>query len=320
MATWVDNVHRRAALIIDQIRAFEIAGQKGGMDVSGALGMWYRRLDELYSQSYALGQLLDNSDIVFHAEGPGAAQGLPWLSALNKILGNAEKSLRALSATALDLLGTDGKRLSKEIDLRLTGLAPGSLYAGIKFMPPAADLLPEDAEVIRIVSEGATQLPNVARFIDDEGLRPGIEEASPDPAVRDIQLITLMNLSPTGKSGIHTLGISSAMYGESSLGQRERVVLRQVLSRPDTRRAQPGSFIGEVREADLDKTRIHLRDVKDIGSLRCVLRELTVDDGRQLLGRRIRVSGHYLTDRAGRPRLLYVDSIDPVPEPRNLPL
>lgn len=270
------------------------------------------QIDKIARESYPLAQVMDASDIVLHAEGPGAEHGLPWLSALNWLTHVAESNLRKLFAAVLDLKGADGKTLAKGVDLRLAGLAPGSLWIGLKLMPPGADLLPSDAQLVQSLVGEVASLPDLARFIDDDGLRPGIEEASPDPAQRDVELAALLSLSPTGKRGIHTLEISSRDSGVASLSLRERVVLREALAKPDARKAKPGSFVGQVREADLDKNRLHLRGVPDVGTLRCVLPALPTDKARHLLGSVVRVTGKYQADTHGRPRLLFVESIEAV--------
>lgn len=56
------------------------------------------QIDKIARESYPLHQVMSRSDIVFHAEGPGAASGMPWLSALNWLGRTAEGNLRKLSA------------------------------------------------------------------------------------------------------------------------------------------------------------------------------------------------------------------------------
>lgn len=273
---------------------------------------------KIAEESIPLSRIMDNSDLVLHAEGPGASHDLPWLSALNWLTDTAEKNLRSLSSAFFDLSGVDGKALSKKLDLRMTGMAPGSLWIGVKLMPPRGDLLPEDLALSELLQQTANNLPQIARYIDDEGLRSGIEEASPDPAMRDVSLSALLKFSPTGRKGIHTLDLSSLAHGSVSLSQRERVVLRDVLDRPDMKMTKDGSFIGEVREADLDKTRFHLNGVPNIGTLRCILPEMHVDMARNMLGRRVKVTGRYQTDRDGRPRLLMAENVEAMPETGSL--
>jgi hypothetical protein len=282
-----------------------------GMDAtpSRIVGTSLSQIMKIAQESLPLARIMDESDLVLHAEGPGAMHDLPWLSALNWVTATAERNLRHLSSAALDLLGADGKAFSKAIDLRLTGMAPGSLWIGVKMMPPQADLLPEDYAMINTIAQHIGKLPEIIRFIDDEGMRPGFEEVSPDPAMRDVQLTTLYRFSPTGKKGIHTLEISSRESGSASLSQRERVVLKEAIARPDTKKSIIGTFVGHVRVADLDKTRLHLRGVENVGTLRCVMPNLTADNARSLLGNLVRAEGRYQTDKDGKPRLLFIERI-----------
>lgn len=319
MAEWIDEVDRRARIIIDQMHAAEsVVRQFGGPDADHARP-YLDMLRDMYEQELPAARLLENSHIILHAEGPGAAHGLPWLSALNWLTSTAETAVRHLSAAAVDLLGGDGKRLAKELDLRLSGFAEGSLLIGMKLLPPPGDLLPEDTALVETLVNQVKHLPELTRFIDDEGLRPGIEEAAPDPALRDVQLKTLHRLSPTGRRGIHTLEISSRGSGLASLSQRERVVLGEVLRAPTSRNSKHITVTGQVREADLDKTRVHLRNVPDIGTLRCIMPELGKDRAKRIIGETVQVSGTAHLDALGRPRLLLVDDIRPFKQ-RRLPL
>lgn len=283
-----------------------------GQIVDASIGQIMRLIDE----SLPLARLLDASDLLFHAEGPGATHDLPWLSALTWLTGTVEHNLRRLCAAALDLLGADGKPLARKLDLRLTGVAPGSLWIGTRLQPPPADMLPVDDQMVPRLVDAMARLPALIGFIDDEGLLPGIAEAVPDPALRDAALFALLGLAPTGNRGIHTLEISSSTYGSASLSQRERVVLRNVLRQPMSDTPCHGTFVGEVRAADLDKTRFHLRTADS--TLRCVIPDLCAEQARVMLGRHVQVTGRYESDRDGRPRLLLVERIETLPEPQSL--
>jgi hypothetical protein len=282
------------------------------VDPAELVGGIIDQIDKIARESYPLFQVVENSDLVLHAEGPGAEHNLPWLSAFNWLTGTANKNVRTLIRATLDLMGVDGKRISREADLRLSGVAPGSVWIGLKLMMPDSPLLPEDGHLGQQLSDTAARLPMLARFIDDEALRPGLSEAEPDPAQRDAALMSLLAFAPTGKRGIHTLGISSREYGSATLSQRERVVLQEVFRRPQLDRLREGTLQGEVREADLDKTRFHLRTSD--GVVRCVLPVLHTEQARLMLGRPFRVVGKYESDRDGRPRLMYVERIEPMPE------
>jgi hypothetical protein len=272
------------------------------------------KIVEIAEQHFPLARVLDHSDLVLHAEGPGAEQAMPWLSALNWMTLTAESNIRKLATAFFDMKGADGRVLSRKIDPRLTGIAPGSLWVGVK-LEGIDDLImgiPDEADGSTLADE-LHQLPRLIRFIDDEGMRAGIEEASPDPAMRDISLSTLLRFTPTGRKGIHTLDLVSRTEGSASLSQRERVVLKEVLDKPRMLASRSGSFVGEIREADLDKTRMHLRGVEGIGTLRCVVPQLNAEQARLLLGRRVRAVGNYQVDRDGKPRLMCVERFEEVP-------
>lgn len=257
-----------------------------------------------------LERLRAESDFVLHAEGPGAAHQLPWLSALAWLMTTAESNVRTLSAAALDLWGADGSTLARELDLRVPGVLPGSIWLGIKVLAPSGDMLPEDVDLMQRLTQHLAALPELTRHIGDESIDAGIAEVAPDPAMRDVQLAALLRFAPTGKRGIHTVEIGSGRELRAALSQRERVVLREALSKPDRSRSIEGRFTGDVRVADLDKTRIHLRNVAGgVGTLRCVMPELSAAKAGRLLGSRVTVEGRYQVDAHHRPRLMFVEKI-----------
>lgn len=312
---------------VDQTRRFlesmvglAVNARQAGFEVSTeqVVGATLGKILEIAEQQFPLARVLDNSDLVLHAEGPGASQSMPWLSALNWMTSTAETNIRKVAAAYFDMRGANGKDIARHMDPRLTGIAPGSLWIGIKLDDGEPLPIQEDQE--SSLSDEIHLLPGLVRFIDDEGMRVGIEELAPDPAMRDIGLAALLRFAPTGRRGIHTLEIGSRSQGVVSLSQRERVVLREVIEKPSMKAAREGSFIGEIREADLDKTRLHLRGVEGIGTLRCVLRELSAESARALLGTRVKATGSYQMDRNGKPRLLFVERFEPAPEPVQLDL
>lgn len=319
--TWHEETIEKTRMFLENMVAEGLLARRIGMDVTPAqvVDGTLRQIVDIAEHSFPLARLMDASDIVFHAEGPGAEEGRPWLSAVTWMVETVNSNLRRLSATLFDLRGAAGAKLARQLDLRTTGVLPGSIWMGVKIEVPPADLLPADAELLSALARDMSSLPTLIRFIDDEAMRPGIEEAVPDPALLDAQLFALFHLAPTGQRGIHTLEISAKEAGSASLSQRERVVLREAVKRPSRRDARSGSFVGQVREADLDKNRLHLREVKDVGTLRCVLNDLPASTAKELLGSLARAEGDYVTDKSGRPRLLFVKSIQQIGQESLLP-
>lgn len=294
---------------LENMASMAQASVKYGLEATPAQlvdGMEGALLD-LVRTSLPLDHLLATSDLVFHAEGPGVRANAPALSAFNWLSRATEAALRKLSGEMFDLSDRNAKQLGRALDLRLTGMAPGSLYLGIALESPPADMIPADDEPMFVKLRSTFRgLPEATTAIGDESINPEIGEMIPDAAERDAVLAALLRLSPTGRQGIHTLDVTSPGVARGTLSQRERVVLREAINHPLLVNRKSGAFVGEVREADLDKNRMHLRGVPGVGNLRCVLPAMD----KSLFGETVRVSGEYESDRTGRPRLMLVNHVE----------
>ena len=272
MVTWVEQVHKRASAFQNQIAAARISEASSGTNLSGIIELFQYKLEELYLEEMPLAQIKDASDLMFHAEGPSTATNTPGLHAFNWLCTTAEKQIKHLAKSIFNISDMDSKRLVKNLDLRFSGFAPGSIYAGFHVSPvPSVMGSAEPEAIYSTLKRAIRQLPTITDFIEDEGLSYGITDLIPDPAMRDASLEAVFRLSPTGRAGIHTVDISSPDAGQGELGGRERIVLREALRTPIAARRFQGRFVGEVREVDLDSGRFHLKGIPGIGTLRCVL-------------------------------------------------
>lgn len=314
--TWSKHASDALQAQLENMIAEAVLAERFGIEAPPAaiLAGHKSALQDLLYRSIPLAKVMDGSDLVLHAEGPSVQADAPKLSAVNWVAGTAERTIRKLSGSLFDLLERDSKRLSRKLDLRMTGMASGSLYMGFAIGEfPTLCGLWDDEPVIDRIREAVRQLPVVTEAIDDRGAAENLGEIVPDPAERDATMSALHSLAPTGKRGIHTLDMSSPGNRPSSLSQRERILLADALRHPKLLNKHHGRFTGEVREIDLDARRIHLRGTASGGSLRCVLPELTRDQAKLFLGEQVQVSGEYETNKQGRPRLILVDEIRPVP-------
>ncbi len=321
MITWADNVRSKAYLVHDQIMALKEAQRISGVDTSGAAKTYWKLLDKLYTEDLPFARLIDTSDILLHAEGPDASDALPTLHAVNWLCQTAEKQLRLLAKSTFDLADTDAHRLANKVDLRLTGIAHGSVYAGFHLQPPESSLLieGETEPVFTLIKDTISRLPEIPGFIGDETINAAIREAIPDSAIRDAMLNATMHLAPTGRIGIHTIELSSPLTNRptAELSQRERVVIREALKRPKLTSPKYGSFVGHIREIDLDAKRFHLRGIKDFGTLRCIFPDRYKEsDFKEILGDITQVTGSYEEDKNGKPRLLLVEKIEHISQPK----
>lgn len=323
MTTWVEQLHAKASIVHDQIVVAKEMQRLSGIDTSGLSESYLALLEKLYAEDFPLARLLDNSDIVLHAEGPAASDASPTIHAVNWLCQTAEKQLKNLAKATFDLSSDSLNRIANELDLRLTGFAPGSIYVGLRLQPPSSTPL-IDGEVdpiFTIVKNVITQLAEIPNYVDDESINISINEALPDAAIRDAMLTAALHLAPTGKLGIHTLELSSPQTRQPSteLSQRERVVIREALKRPILTSPTQGTFVGQIREFDLDARRFHLRNVRECGTLRCIVPPdyfSHESDFKTIFGEFVRVTGRYETDKEGKPRLLIVSKLEHIHQPK----
>jgi hypothetical protein len=135
--SFTDSSNTAMRMFLENMVGEAFLAKSVGMEVSPSkvVDATLPQVLRIANESLPLARVMDTSDLVLHAEGPGASSDLPWLSALSWLTATAETNLRRLSSALFDLLGADGRTLAKSLDLRLTGLAPGSIWLGVKLMP-----------------------------------------------------------------------------------------------------------------------------------------------------------------------------------------
>ena len=324
MASWVNGIHRQGLILIDQIILAKQAQAEQGLELGELIENYQAKLMDLYADELALATLLDQSDLVFHAEGPSTREHAAVSGAVAWMCAEVERRLRQLGLAALGLTGDAADAAGADLKVLLNGLAPGSLYFGFSLgsehmmsAPGKKDLL-EDGETsaLEIAKDVVRRLSIVPQFLGDQGIKSEIVDAFEDPMIRDAMLMTAFHLSPTGKRGIDAIEISSPRRSDrsssSALTTRDRAVLREsAVRQPLMRSARRGTFVGEFREVDLDARRFQLRHVGGgVGSLRCVMSELGAETARRFIGRGVRVTGNYESGLDGKPRLLKVETVE----------
>lgn len=318
MGTWINRVDTRADIILGQITSWMRAEQETGIDTSVIIKHLKNKLFEIYDDERPLARIIDESDIVFHATGPKVKDANPDLKAFNWICSNANQQLRFLASNVFGLTDHENSNLSKKLDLRFSGYAPGSVYAGFKIAKIASIMSSQEDDLDQIyysLTNLVHKIPVLCGYIDDEDIDyTGIKSIIGDPALRDASLQTLFKLSPSSQSGIHTIDLSSPKHAQKPLDTRSRVVLREALKKPMANKTKKGKFTGEVRLVDLDNNRLTLRTAS-AGAIRCVVPDMTADLGKKILNSQISVEGQYEEDSQGRPRLLLIDFLRKIDKP-----
>jgi hypothetical protein len=311
MSTALDDPRQYLTGILENLITVERMAASAGMAPTGfaALHGLIPELERIVAESYPLSQLLDCSDIMIHAEGPGASRHLPRISSYSWVFQTVEKSVRHYFSNIFSGIVGLSKEAANQLDIRVSGFAPGSVWLGVKI---------EHNQFIMGENMGIwdgmptlDMLPRIAENIGDEGMLPGIKDLELDPLFLDSSLTILKDLSPTGNKGIHTLEISTKKGGAARLGQRERVVISQALKGLLTSRQRKGSLTGVIRAADLDRSRLSLRS-KDYNVV-CLFPAFSAEIARSYLDKNVELKGIYETDKEGKPRRMIVESIQAIP-------
>lgn len=315
----INNLHKKAQIWYDQIAGIIALSNKVGKPIPD-LSEYYDELNKLFGEELELSKLIDNSDLIIHAEGPSAQSNSLKLNAVTNLFEGIDTQIKLLAQSVLRLAMEDVKPAMKHLDIRLNGLAPGSIYAGFSIKPLESSKLigtAEEIELINSIKNVVVNLSEVPQFVNADGISEELSEVLTDPAIRDSSLMAAYKMSPTGRQGIDSIQLINPKDSgsrPSSLNIQDRAVLRRSLHETPVIKSKSsyGTFIGQLRTVDLDKTRVDLRNlnIDGIDSLRCILPELTAEKGREILGRTVKVAGEYEKSINGKPRLMHIQSIE----------
>jgi hypothetical protein len=308
MDTWVSQINSRARILIDQIVASRLAATESKLELNWLEKQYQDLLEQLYADEYAAAHLRDSSDLVVRAEGPGASPDGPSLRSFAWLSDHMRDQLGKLRKAVLPLTEADAKTM-RNLGWVFTGYAPGSIMMGFALRGVGATSGGAEQAAFEMLRNAAQSVAAIPRHIGESELSEGLAEEITDPALRDAAIVAAWNLSPTAKSGISTVEVSSKTGEHGSLSLHERSVLKQSVVSPLFRKTESGSFEGELRAADLDKRRLVLRDVRDVGTIRCAINPELADQAKAYFGKKVRVFGKYEADRNGTPRMMRVERI-----------
>ena len=325
MSAWVEAVESKARIIHEQLAAARAIAERNGVSVDDLAKPYLELLRSLYRDEFAFAQLVDASDLVTRFIGPAVSGVDPTVTIVTSLFNTLRNQIRRVAKSIVGLSSEANVKWPSDLDPHLSGIAHGSLVVGISIRRPGGSSesgqqqIPDvSEEIVESVRGAVRSLATIARHVHEEGIdNSAIQGDFPDPAVRDTVMVAASMLAPTGRRGIEGV----AFYGPEEMGiepppltARSRKALRQSLIRP-VRISGEGSFEGVVRAIDLDARRFEIRDVKDIGTIRCIFEPNQQELAKNVLDRRIQVAGSYETIENQKPRLIAVASIDIVDDP-----
>ena len=315
--SWVQQVHSKAHILqgqIDHMRGIALAS---GADADAVCRELYREIEKLYETEFPLAKAMDDSDLVFHLEGPALRDHTPKLKLIEAIFSNIRQQVFSV-AKAVAQLGNDATITDRDVELSLSALAPGSLYIGIKAEPPERHdgqqhMLGANDPILRATREAMRSIRVISKYLDEDSFEA--REEVPDAKVRDAALIAVARLAPTTKSGISHVTIASSEQKRSEVGSPLTPKLRRELRHQLKQDKKTGpihfSIRGDVRELDLDFRRFELRRLAldPTASVRCQLSPEAMVNLEKLAGRQVEISGFGESTPSGIPRMMRVTRV-----------
>lgn len=299
---WVAENRAKVRLVQDSLLSMSAWANEAKLPEAAReqlLGPYRALLDELYEVDYPLARLVDQSDLLLHIRGPAASSPTPRVSVLTKMLTDTRDQVTRLAKW---LGGVTTARVPASLDMGLVGIAGGSLFIGFS----TADSGEEGA----LTTKAVAAIGEASALVSEEASLAQLATEFPDPAERDMAVAAVRRLSPSGQIGIKEIDVFGRNLRKSiSLTTDTRRTARKLLAQP-AKLENRISFVGTVREVDLDASRFEIRNVEGHPTdIRCA-HELDEDEVKHLVDKRVRVSGIPEYGARNVVRLLWVDEVE----------
>ena len=322
---WVTEVHSKAQILQAQIEHARAMARSFGLDEAEAIAPYLREVERIYEAEFPLARAMDDSDLVFHIEGPALADHTPTLSLVESIFANIRTQVFSV-AKAVANMGAAAHLSDRDVEISLSALAPGSLYIGVKAEPPTTrigqqHLLGEDDRILLATREAMRSIRLVSQYLSDDS--PEVLLGIPDPVVRDAALVAVARLAPTGRVGVTKITLASTDHGQSFMGEALTPKIRNELKHQLKGTFHVGQNVvtlrGEVRELDLDFDRFELRRIDGYPdrSVRCRVSPEVFIDLQSLVGERVEVVGLAAEVAGELPKIMQVSEVSVLADDQN---
>jgi len=302
---WIEATRIRIRSLQDNLLETAAWAREAGADpaVTEMMLLPYRSLlEEVYERDMPLAKLANDSDLLLHVHGPSASGATPRVSVVTKLLTQTRDQVTRLAKL---FGGVTTLRVPTGLDMGFVGVASGSLFLGFAADPASDGDMTRQAvsaigEASVVVAEENSTIGDLAKLIDD-------------PAARDMAVAAVRHLSPSGQIGVSEIEILGKQVRiPTALTTTTRRRARGIMAQRIVGANEPVSFVGTVREADLDASRFEIRNVDgQAEDVRCA-HELDEEEVKSLMDKRVRVSGKAERGRNGSVRLLWVDVVEPL--------
>ncbi|HSI85577.1 MAG: hypothetical protein ACAI35_16540 [Candidatus Methylacidiphilales bacterium] len=267
LQSWRGVQEDRAQMLHQHIAGYQRLISADRPDIlAAACAPYYKMLEQIYREDMPLADTLDNSDLVARMEGPSVSSRALSLSVIIALLNDMQTQLGSMVRSIA--AGIDPSVIwPRDLEFGLSSFARGSLYLGFELpQPPDGTVFLNGDPLIRAARESLQLLGTASRLVDSNAAFAEVQNALPDPLIRDAALASIERLSPTGRRGILSLSLTGRCFGDQSwrrLTPETRMKARTWMESAPASRQQI-ILHGVVRQVDLDQRRFDLR--MDVGS------------------------------------------------------
>jgi hypothetical protein len=323
---WTQATKEKIRAIQDGLEGLiEFCNQAGleGEDKRNLLEPYYSMLSELVTEELPVSIMLDHAEYMLKLEGSGVDGREPRAKLLADYLNKGRSGYAKVAREVAKVRDFHFTNLPNPMDFAFAGKGPGSLYIGFNLVD---DTVNDDGQVnleithhqyveyakaaLKALGDGIAAVTSGFSLDDFNGLFESDE-------IRNAVLRALRDLSPSGYEGeygavstIKVMGKGLEIREFRTLTPDTRDVLNQwidALELPD----EHYSLVGYVREIDLDKRRLELRDVEGVGdSVRCSYPSDFEEAAPGWVGQKVNVVGDAHFDESGDIKGMTVSRVE----------
>jgi hypothetical protein len=183
------------------------------------------------------------------------------------------------------------RELRQACDMRVVAFRPGSLRVGLRLPDEPDGGFAANAEK-SLGHQALVTYLNTAAWVSSEADLPEPVQQIEHAQKRRLLINALKPLVPRPRGDVEGVEISGQWVPDGRTIRLTRAVYHHLVQAVDRTTAEEvETYVGHLREIDLDQRTFMLRDVNEVSPLRCTFHDDLLETARGALGRWVRVSG-----------------------------
>lgn len=225
-------------------------------------------------------------------------RNVEWPAAPTSVLTATLEAFRKGLQTVAELISTGHvaarpkPAVRQACDMRVVAFRPGSLRVGLR-LPDETDVEFGSHREKSLGYRALVEYLTVAAWVSSGELTADVAQPTDDAQKRRPLFNALEPLVPHPRGDVERIEISGPLAPDGRTIRLTREAHSRLLQLVDlTIPEQVETYTGHLREIDLDRRTFTLRDVDEVGSIRCTFADALSEVTRSALGHRVRVTGN----------------------------